>query len=178
MTAPKTTRTRRPRTRKPQPSQALVLRDPWPGDLAADFLILSSRLAVTRPPVFWAEGELAARTTWVDGGDDDYEDNYRRVMGDDPEWDWNWYRASQPVAELERIPAAPVAVLTVVPPLGELSEANERRFRAVFSDPDDAGAQWRFAIDVPGPEEDAALPPAAPRADLGGAPGPGTQDQS
>ena len=170
------TRKRRPRTAK-----ALVPRTPAIDALAADLLILSARLAETPPPVFWAKGELDARTASAVPESQGYDDNYRRVLAD-PEWDWDWYRASLLADELE---AVPVYSCTVVAPLGELSEENQRRFAAVFSNPDDKGAQWR-PVDVPG----AGASPPSPTPSEGTVPGPaimpsppeaagpGTQDEA
>ena len=177
MTAAKTTRTRRPR--KPRTSQELMPRTPAIDPLAADFLILSSRLAVTRPPVFWAEGELAARTNWVDPADDTYDDNYRNVFGDDPWWDWNWYKDAKLADELDDIP---VCTLTVVPAseasirilpapvvTGELPANLDERIDRIW-----ALAEEQFP-DVPAPDEGDS-PPGSPSADTDSAPGAGTQD--
>ena len=151
-------------------TQALAVRTPAIDAYAADLLILSSRLAVTRPPVFWAEGELDARTHWVDTADDTYDDNYRRVFGDDPWWDWNWYRDALLADELEAIP---VCTLTVV-----ASNTSSDPADPVFDDDPELTARVnalmaRVPLDVPAPEE-GVLPPtpsAGPSA-----PGAGTQN--
>lgn len=184
MTAPKTAR--RPRARKPPAMKALAVRTPWADGLAADFLILSARLAETPPPVFWAEGELDARTTLAVAENVGYDENYRRVI-EDPEWDWDWYRAAMLADDLE---AVPVVTLTVVPDLPVLMPGTpldpdadlDAKVAALMKlyDEDEPGTSWGTA-DVPGPEGGADPQATAPSTVLppDGAPGPGTpQDAS
>ena len=92
MTAPKTAR----RPRKPKTSQALMPRTPTIDGLAADFLILSGRLAVTPAPVFWADRELDTRATVAVETGADYDDNYDRALPDygtrpGEAGKWAWY---------------------------------------------------------------------------------------
>jgi hypothetical protein len=122
-----TTATTQARQRKArETATALIPRGQHLIDQGADMLILSARVLETPLPVFWADGELAARTD-LPARDRDYgwkiDDNYQRAL---PDWGhagrisdihgedgpWQHYRASLLADELERIP---VAVVTVEP---------------------------------------------------------------
>jgi hypothetical protein len=191
------------RKRKPE-TQDIIPRGQHLIDQGADMLILSARVLETPLPVFWADGELAARTD-LPARDRDYgwkiDDNYQRVL---PDWGhagrisdihgedgpWQHYRASLLADELERIPVAVVTVThddplpAFLPAPASAEDANlDARVAALwatwqeFGEPDEEGISWRLIPKPPGPEE--ALLPVAPRTEDPpiGAPGPGSPDQ-
>jgi hypothetical protein len=170
-----TTKTRQRRARGA--GKALVSRTAAEtSDLAHDLRILSSRLAVTPAPVFWAPGELAARTMWIDVSDDSYDDNYQRAL---PDWGragrisdihgeggrWKHYRELKLADELEDIPVYTVTA-GAGESWGELPPAREKNM-----------TNYLALTDVPGPDEGAAPPaPSTPASPGECGSGPGTPD--
>jgi hypothetical protein len=202
-----TTATTKARQRKARAAAtALIPRGQHLIDQGADMLILSARALETPLPVFWADGELTARTD-LPARDRDYgweiDGNYQRALPDygklpGEDGPWQHYRALLLAAELERIPVAVITVTHDDPPLpvflpapvtttgitGELPANLSDQLDTwladsdgEFGEPDEEGISWRLIPKPPGPEE--ALFPVAPRTEDPpiGAPGPGSPDQ-
>jgi hypothetical protein len=160
-----TTATTKTRQRKGRAAAtALIPRGQHLIDQGADMLILSARLAETPPPVFWANGELEARTTLAVTADTDWDERYERVLPGD-ENPWEWYRASLLAEELERIPVAVVEVAHADPRPSQPLPV----FLPAPASAEDANLDARVAA-LWATWEEFSDPPV-------GAPGPGSPDQ-
>jgi hypothetical protein len=175
-----TTATTKTRQRKaPEAATALIPRGQHLIDQGADMLILSARVLETPLPVFWADGELAARTD-LPARDRDYgwkiDDNYQRAL---PDWGhagrisdihgedgpWQHYRDAKLADKLERISVAVVEVAHADPRPSQPLPV----FLPAPASAEDANLDARVAA-LWATWEEFSDPPV-------GAPGPGSPDQ-